>query len=374
MATSYSSPTRILAFPYYDSLAGARLEAIGDERRRGRSEIVLDYAELRLSAKLVLCVVGGRPAERGRGHYVPRRLRFPGGEWYVRRGPFEHLDALPREHTARTVFGAVRTRHLDKSETFFFEVELGQLWLRARHCLLEERPGPVEPVEFVRHWSATPPRPSRLVLQPKRLHEVYAGDPIAISLRGRRHHHRLFIGGIRHQDQQGRRPAVDGVLNLCEMPNAWLTGSQHPSDRWSCKGEGSAGMDAATIIAEAEWVVERLRAEQRVLVHCYAGINRSSTICCAALILLEGLTAEAALARVRERHPDAWPDPYHWLLLRWLARTSGSAERRLRTLRQGELASERHPRHRASPVSPAPQPAALLAQAAPHLRDGTPVE
>jgi hypothetical protein len=22
---------------------------------------------------------------------------------------------------------------------------------------------------------------------------------------------------------------------------------------------------------------------------------------------------------VRERHPSAWPDPYHWFLLRWLA-------------------------------------------------------
>jgi protein-tyrosine phosphatase len=48
-------------------------------------------------------------------------------------------------------------------------------------------------------------------------------------------------------------------------------------------------------------------------------MNRSATVCCAALILLEGLPAEAALARVRERHPGAWPDPYHWFLLRWLA-------------------------------------------------------
>jgi hypothetical protein len=66
-----------------------------------------------------------------------------------------------------------------------------------------------------------------------------------------------------------------------------------------------------------------LRAGQRVLAHCVAGLNRSVTIGCAALILLEGLSAEAALERVREHHPWARPDSHHWLMLRWLAHTSG---------------------------------------------------
>jgi hypothetical protein len=47
-------------------------------------------------------------------------------------------------------------------------------------------------------------------------------------------------------------------------------------------------------------------------------MNRSSTICCAVLILLEGLPAEKALERVREHHPWARPDGNHWLKLRWL--------------------------------------------------------
>jgi protein-tyrosine phosphatase len=55
------------------------------------------------------------------------------------------------------------------------------------------------------------------------------------------------------------------------------------------------------------------------LVHCSAGFNRSVTVCCAVLILLEGLSADAALARVREHHPWARPDSQHWLALRWLA-------------------------------------------------------
>jgi hypothetical protein len=53
-------------------------------------------------------------------------------------------------------------------------------------------------------------------------------------------------------------------------------------------------------------------------------LNRSSTVCCAALILLEKLSAEAALERVRVHHPWAWPDSYYWLRLRWLAQASGA--------------------------------------------------
>ena len=77
-------------------------------------------------------------------------------------------------------------------------------------------------------------------------------------------------------------------------------------------------MNAEVIREEANWVIERLKKNQRVLVHCAAGMNRSSTICCAVLILLEGLTAEDALQRVREHHPWAKPDAHHWLALRWL--------------------------------------------------------
>jgi protein-tyrosine phosphatase len=80
-------------------------------------------------------------------------------------------------------------------------------------------------------------------------------------------------------------------------------------------------MDAGELLDEAAWVVERLRAGRRVLVHCYAGMNRSTTVCCAALMMLEGISAEEALARVRERHPLAWPDPYHWFVLQWISRT-----------------------------------------------------
>jgi len=36
-------------------------------------------------------------------------------------------------------------------------------------------------------------------------------------------------------------------------------------------------------------------------------------------MFLEGLGPEAALARIRQHHPQAWPDPYHWFTLRWMS-------------------------------------------------------
>jgi hypothetical protein len=150
------------------------------------------------------------------------------------------------------------------------------------------------------------------------LHRRYGGDPIRIRLGGRWLSHRLFIGGLHHQREE--RPAADHVLNLCGVQNPWcaLHGS-HPADRYAYRGEMGAGMEPADLLAEAGWVADRLRDGRRVLVHCYAGVNRSSTVCCAALMLLEGLSPDDALARIREHHPIAWPDPYYWFVLRWLA-------------------------------------------------------
>ena len=122
--------------------------------------------------------------------------------------------------------------------------------------------------------------------------------------------------------QSRQRPDVDAVLNLGESPSLWAESQPLDArDRWVTKGEGRDGMSIEEITEEALWAIERLRQEQRVLVHCVAGMNRSSTICCAILMLLEGLSAEQALERVRRNHLWARPDSSHWLKLRWLAST-----------------------------------------------------
>ena len=161
----------------------------------------------------------------------------------------------------------------------------------------------------------------RLVPQPKQLHRRFGGDPVTFHLGSRSFPQRLFIGGVDIQPDE--RPKVDLVFNVGENPSRWGKDNQiYVEDRWDNKGEGSEGMSLAVLREEANWVIEHLRKNRRVLVHCAAGMNRSAAICCATLILLEGLTAEQALERVREHHPWARPDSGHWLKLRWLAETN----------------------------------------------------
>jgi hypothetical protein len=313
---------RLLHFPFLASLQNARLDALWDEAHGARRDLVMEYHELRRLAPPEWVDGADRPRERLRGRYHPRRLRFRDVQELRREGIYTHLEAVPPDHVTRSLTGTWHWRTPEGTPWHLFGIradEPSTLLVSARRCVAEERAGPTEDVEITRNWSPPPLGPARLVPAPARLHQRYGGDPITVRLNGRAHPRRLFIGGI---DVQGaQRPEVDAVLNLGEEPSLWAAHAL-PTDRWAEKGEGRYGMEEAEIRAEAQWVIDRLRAGQRLLVHCAAGMNRSATVCCAALILLEGLSAEAALDRVREHHPWARPDSYHWLTLRWLAHTS----------------------------------------------------
>jgi hypothetical protein len=268
-----------------------------------------------------LISLNDQPHERLHGEYVPRRLCCRRVGWIQSRGVFTHFSDIPFDADARLLEGMLCWRNPLDGDNYcllFDHADAGSgLLFSARDGISEERSGPVEPIEIVRDWSSPPLLPARLVPKPQRLHRRYGGDPITIHLNGRAFTRRLFIGSMEHQTDQ--RPDVDAVLNLSEDANRWpLTAA----DRRAEKGEGSLGMDVAEIKAEAQWVIDRLQAGQRVLVHCSAGFNRSTTICCAALRQVERLSAEDALNRVREHHPWARPDSHHWLRLRWLTSTS----------------------------------------------------
>jgi predicted protein tyrosine phosphatase len=174
------------------------------------------------------------------------------------------------------------------------------------------------PFTIERDWSPAPPMLEGVVPQYFDLYPRFGGDPVTINLDGIPQEQKLFVGGM--ENQPNHRPTeVNAVLNIGEQASLWVKGDTlHTNDRRVEKGEGTLGMSADEIRAEANWVVERLQKKESVLVHCVAGMNRSVTICCAALMQLEGLSAEEALQRVREHHPWAKPDSYHWLALRWL--------------------------------------------------------
>ena len=327
-----SSHTRLLAFPAGQWPAGGRLDALRTEAHRGRTDLLMDYHELEVVTPPVLFERDGRPWEQVQGLYRPRRLCFAGAQIVEGGGLCAYLDDLAADHPSRSVTSALAWRTPEGQSYYLFGVRVEAspfVLLIAQRCIAQERAGPGQEVTLTRDWSPPPPSPARLVPNPTRLHQRYGGDPVAIRLDGRApdgrvYQRRLFIGGV---DVQGKvRPDVHAVLNVGEEASRWAASMpSHPADRWQNKGEGSEGMTVPEIAGEARWVIERLQAGRRVLVHCAAGMNRSATICCAVLILLEGLTAEAALERVREHHPWARPDSHHWLALRWLALTSNAS-------------------------------------------------
>jgi Dual specificity phosphatase, catalytic domain len=312
---------RILAFPFANSFQSAQLEAFHEETHEQRRDIIIDYRELRLSTPATLVDCDGKPGEHVQGYYLPRRLRCIDVRRLECTGLYTRLDEVAPDHGARSLRGTLYFRSTDQVAWwgwFNGTDEAGDLALSTQQFELEDRPDPSKRVDFWRDWSPAPALPARLVPDPKKLRERFGGDPISIRLEDRIYHRRLFVGGL--DCQHDRRPDIDAVLNLGDEPSRWCASrARSATDRRVRKGEGHSGMDKTEIITEAQWVIERLKANQRVLAHCSAGFNRSVTICCAVLILLEGISAEQALERVREHHPWARPDPHHWLALRWLA-------------------------------------------------------
>ena len=319
--TKNTERLRILAFRYADSLSAARLRAVAQEIHGLRKDFVLEYDELRMTTPPSLSSRLGQIREHIHGQYLPRRIRFMNVSGLECSGLYEHLEDVPLDHGARSLRGTLYWSQPGKPArwgVFNGSLEPAELMLTARRYRQEERTGSIEAVDLVRDWCPAPHLPAREFALHKRIHAQYAGDPVTVSLNGKAEPQRLFVGGQHHRGDEP--PGVDAVLNLGDEASRWATVKPAPAcDRWTRKGEGQSGMDVAGIVAEASWVVDRLRAGQRVLVHCSAGFNRSVTVCCAALIVLEKVSAEAALERVRQHHPWARPDTHHWLALRWLA-------------------------------------------------------
>lgn len=316
---------RIIRHPLASSLQGALLDSYMEEQRGKEQSITLNIRALERITSSELFERDGVIHERIEGTYSPARLHFTGVSGLKSSNFFMNLNNLPRNDPTRTIEDMLSWRQPERRDIFYLfgmrAQHLDSLMFFAERTRHESLPTESSPFTLERDWCPAPPMPGKLIPQPFRLHQRIGGDPITLHLGFRPAHHRLFIGGL--DIQPNERPHVDVIFNLGEERSRWEMDNQiHPHDRWDNKGEGSEGMSIEVIRNEANWVIERLRQNQRVLVHCAAGMNRSSTICCAALILLEGLTAEQALERVREHHPWARPDSRHWLKLRWLAKTN----------------------------------------------------
>lgn len=148
-------------------------------------------------------------------------------------------------------------------------------------------------------------------------HERFGGSPIPLRLTPGQafSHTRLFLGPSRVELGDLAHPAVDGIVNLCIVDDAWPLSDL---DRRWLRGEGMHGYSWETLDDDARAVAALLRAGHRMLIHCMAGMNRAATLTTATLMRVEGINAADALCRVQRFHPLAHPEDRHWLALRQL--------------------------------------------------------
>ena len=314
------SPTpaqaRIVEHPFAHLMQGARL----DSYQENGHELVLDVQGLE-TMNSELFEQAGKLFERVTGKHIPLKLTFLNVTGLNRPDFFKSLENYALDDSSRIIAYMYSWKQPGMDDVFYVFSLRGPVSANMNFFATDitfEQGNSGDTFTFERDWSPAPPMPDGLVPQPQDLYLRFGGDPVTINMAGNTIEHKLFVGGLENQAEH-RPQEVDAVLNLGERPSVWVRGEElHPNDRTVKKGEGSQGMSVDEIRAEANWVIERLQKNERVLIHCVAGMNRSITIGCAVLMLLEGLTAEEALKRVREQHPWAKPDSYHWLALRWL--------------------------------------------------------
>jgi histidinol-phosphate aminotransferase len=110
----------------------------------------------------------------------------------------------------------------------------------------------------------------------------------------------LAIGELADGHNQ---PPVDAILNLSEFDYPATCRYQHiyfPDFEY---------LKDLTLIGRCTaFIHEQIRQRHRVLVHCFAGVSRSSAICMAYLYEC-GMSFEEALNLIRVKHPIANPHP-----------------------------------------------------------------
>jgi protein-tyrosine phosphatase len=122
-----------------------------------------------------------------------------------------------------------------------------------------------------------------------------AADPAYVEARGYTHILKLFPDDPSYRGGTHRHPGVQyKVVDADDLPD-------YPLDRH---------------FAEClQFIQKAIRENGQVLVHCHAGVSRSSTIVILHLMINTGLPLSAAYARLKAARPVINPNPGFWDLL-----------------------------------------------------------
>lgn len=113
--------------------------------------------------------------------------------------------------------------------------------------------------------------------------------------------HNIWVGGANHPQvivSRGFNAVLDLRMKNCTRYRTCLENSG--TDYMNIKIPDGHGSSPKTLLRIVEWLVERVRREEKVLVHCSLGRGRAA-LATAAYLVFEGATPEEAMKKLEER-------------------------------------------------------------------------
>jgi hypothetical protein len=120
----------------------------------------------------------------------------------------------------------------------------------------------------------------------------------------------LLLGGMLSELPEG----IGAVLNVGETRDCYV--AKHHC--WEPIADLGPPPTVTWLRSQVEFINKHEREGTRVYVHCRAGVNRSVMVLAAYLMWRDGLTADEATERIREKRPRAGPyEVYRAFLKEW---------------------------------------------------------